>query len=190
MSSVLERFMPLPDVLADIPPVATSATSATAEAQAPDASAPGVSLDALHAATGTDWPEIQDRPEAVRALARLLAIEAQRQRGERPEHYRRPVLCRSCGPVWLWESAPPVLLACPWCLTDHHGARVPRPLVCCATCDRFIPSETEPAAGLGRCRGNAPATQTGPALWAHAVRTCPSWCPPDGCAPDFPEQRM
>lgn len=87
----------------------------------------GPSLATLRAAAGDEWPLIADNPAAITALSRLLQTAAQRDRGERPEHYTRPAHCGTCGDIWLWDGAPARLLACPWCLATAAGATIPRP---------------------------------------------------------------
>lgn len=137
---------------------------------APGSTWRGFALADLQAAAGADWPEIADRPKALDALAFLLRVRARRDRGELPKHYTRPALCLSCGPVWLWEGAPALVIACPWCLAPPACGAVPRPPVQCGTCRHFEPSKTDPAAGLGSCR-------IAPALWPNAPRTCGAWRP-------------
>jgi hypothetical protein len=87
----------------------------------------GFTAGALQAAAGEDWPEVATRPEALAALALLLRTQAQRDRGERPEHYNGQALCETCGPVWIYDREPGPLLACPWCLATKSGTPVPRP---------------------------------------------------------------
>jgi hypothetical protein len=83
----------------------------------------------LQAAAGEDWPEVATRADALAALALLLRTQAQRDRGEIPEHYTSVALCRTCGPVWLFEGEPGPVVACPWCLATKPGAPVPRPIL-------------------------------------------------------------
>ncbi|SDX64044.1 hypothetical protein [Thiocapsa roseopersicina] len=87
----------------------------------------GFTAGALQAAAGEDWPEVATRPEVLAALALLLRTQAQRDRGERPEHYNGIALCETCGPIWIYDRAPGPLLACPWCMATKPGAPVPRP---------------------------------------------------------------
>lgn len=135
----------------------------------------GLTLADLQAAAGTDWPEIEHRPESVDALARLLRTHEQRRRGLRPDGYTRPALCATCGPVWLWPGCPARVLACPWCLTLPDGAAIPRPPVRCRTCNHFTPSTSEPAAALGSCKVNARASRIPPALFPNAAHPCGDW---------------
>jgi hypothetical protein len=136
----------------------------------------GFTLVELQTAAGEDWPDIMDRPEALQAFALLRRTRAQRDRGERPEHYTRPALCAACGPVWLWEPGSPRVVACPWCLCPPPaGVKIPRPPVRCGACSHFVPSTTSPEAGLGRCRIEAPASLKPPALWPQVRRPCGAW---------------
>lgn len=136
----------------------------------------GFTLPDLATAAGEDWPEIMNRPVALQAFALLLRTHAQRDRGERPEHYTRPALCATCGPVWLWEPGPARVVACPWCLCPPPaGVKIPRPPVRCGACGHFEPSPTSPGAGLGRCSIAAPASLRPPALWPGLRRQCDAW---------------
>lgn len=143
----------------------------------------GFSLADLQSAAGEDWPDIKSRPGALKALVALLRTSAQRERGERPDHYTNPVLCANCGPVWLFPGAPKLLHGCPWCLGGHSRADIPRPAVRCGTCRHFNQSKTTPAAGLGQCRIDAPGSHCGPALWPKAERICGAWRPRPPCNP-------
>lgn len=87
----------------------------------------GLTAGELQAAAGEDWPEVATRPEALACLALLLRTQAQRDRGEIPEHYTRPTVCRTCGPVWLFEGDRGQPIACPWCLATKPGVTLPRP---------------------------------------------------------------
>ena len=80
----------------------------------------------LRDAAGEDWPEIEDRPAALDALALLLEAKGRRDRGELPAHYTTQSLCAICGPVYLWAGAPARVLACPFCLAPGR-ADFPRP---------------------------------------------------------------
>ncbi len=139
----------------------------------------GLTLAALQDAAGEDWPEIADRPAALAALARLLPIQAQRDRGELPRSYTRPVLCLTCGPVWLWEGAPARLIACPWCLTAWGFRSIPRPLVHCGCCTHFRHSETSPESGLGLCGIASKKSKRTPGHWPKVAHACGAWRPID-----------
>ncbi|MBK1619989.1 hypothetical protein CKO42_16385 [Lamprobacter modestohalophilus] len=58
---------------------------------------------------------------------------------------------------------------------SHH--QTPTPKVCCRDCRHFVASSTSPAAGLGRCSINAPASNRAPALWPAALHHCRDWRP-------------
>jgi hypothetical protein len=87
----------------------------------------GFTAGALQTAAGEDWPEVATRPEALAALALLLRTQAERDRGEIPEHYTRAALCRTCGRVGLFEGDPGQTIACPWCMATKRGVTIPRP---------------------------------------------------------------
>ncbi|MGB5833275.1 MAG: hypothetical protein WBG92_14950 [Thiohalocapsa sp.] len=87
----------------------------------------GFTIAELCTAASDDWPLLQANPAALDAFALALEIRAQRERGERPEHYTQAVTCNGCGPVWLWEDAPATVAACPWCLNRAGGKPVPVP---------------------------------------------------------------
>ena len=73
----------------------------------------GFSLADLQTAAGEDWPDIKGEPGALKALVALLRTSAQRERGERPDHYTTPVLCANCGPVWLFPGSPKLVAGPP-----------------------------------------------------------------------------
>lgn len=145
----------------------------------PAAGAPelqGFELPEIQTAAGSDWPEIANRPDALSAFAFLLRTRAQRERGEVPEHYTRPALCASCGPVWLWDGSPSRVLACPWCIAaPPQGVEVPRPPVRCGRCARFEPHPSEPESP-GRCEIEAPASAAAE-LFPDIPRICGAWRP-------------
>lgn len=59
----------------------------------------------------------------LRALDRGMIMD----RGIAPDGYMQAAHCDGCGPVWLWQGAPPRILACPWCFRRKAGKALPRP---------------------------------------------------------------
>jgi hypothetical protein len=59
---------------------------------------------------------------------RLLAERAQVAAGQRPAGFTKAATCSGCGRVWLWPSAPPEVIACPWCFRRKAGMPIPRPV--------------------------------------------------------------
>ena len=90
----------------------------------PESTYHGFTLAELEKEAAEDWPDIRDDPEQLKAFGHALATTRSRQRGERPEHYTKAAECAHCGAVWLWDSAPSKVEACPWCLTQHCDARI------------------------------------------------------------------
>ena len=137
----------------------------------------GYTVANLQAAAGADWPEIASDPAALDALAFLLLVRTQRLRGDCPTHYTAPALCEHCGPVWIWEGGPARMIACPWCEVTARKIDIPRPAFPCGRCREFEPSASSPAAGVGRCRIKARASERGEALWPGVERVCREWRP-------------
>jgi hypothetical protein len=117
----------------------------------------GLTAGDLHAAAGQDWPEIAENPAALAALALLLRTQAQRDRGEIPEHYTSAALCQTCGPVWIYAREPGLLLACPWCMATTPGAPVPRPSL-----DEFKPDDPPARARCGAAEMSLRADRPSP----------------------------
>jgi len=83
------------------------------------------SLDRIRKMAGSDWTDVSNDPEQLRAFADLLAIEDMRHRGIAPDHYASTTECKHCGPVPIWEGCPSEVLGCPWCFNRHKGLPVP-----------------------------------------------------------------
>jgi len=92
----------------------------------------GLNLDPAEAwkELGPDRDALQrGEISAVEVQAFCLALECSRTRaaGQRPSHYTKRAVCAACGPVWLWEGAPPQVLGCPWCFNRSNGLPIPKP---------------------------------------------------------------
>ncbi len=83
------------------------------------------SLQKIEQKAGSDWDEIANDPEQLRAFAELLMIGDMRQKGIRPDHYTNTTECKHCGTVPIWESCPPQVDGCPWCFNRHKGLPMP-----------------------------------------------------------------
>jgi hypothetical protein len=83
----------------------------------------------------------------VRGLERDERMAA----GRLPPGWDFAATCEGCGPVWLPEGSPPLVIACPWCWHRKAGTTLPRPPVSCGECRHFLPDAINPEAGIGRC---------------------------------------
>lgn len=128
--------------------------------------------DPIEKAAGPDWLYLQAHPDELETFRRAVAVAAIREAGERPPHYTRVVLCEHCGPVWLWESAPPRVLGCPWCLNEERY--FPRPPVRCGICRYFTANPNSPTAGVGNCASVKPPRHV-PRPGTELI--CPHWRP-------------
>ena len=84
------------------------------------------SLEEIKQKAGSDWDEIADDPEQLRAFAELLMIGEMRERGIVPDHYTSTTTCKHCGPVPIWEGCPPKVLGCPWCFNRIKRLPIPK----------------------------------------------------------------
>jgi hypothetical protein len=82
----------------------------------------------LQAAAGDDWPDIQDDPEALDALAKAIQTRRMRERGEVPPHYTSTTTCKHCGAVPIFEGSSGRVEGCPWCLNRGAGLPLPKAL--------------------------------------------------------------
>lgn len=87
----------------------------------------GFTLAELEAEAAYDWQDIQHDPEQLEVFAHAIQTRRMRESGLRPAHYTKAAECTHCGPVWLWEDAPDVVMGCPWCFVRVAGKLVPRP---------------------------------------------------------------
>ena len=62
---------------------------------------------------GSDWDEIANDPEQLKAFAELLMIGEMREKGIVPDHYIAETKCEHCGTVPIWEGCPPQVNGCP-----------------------------------------------------------------------------
>ena len=83
------------------------------------------SLEEIKRKAGSDWDEIADDPEQLRAFAELLMIEDMRHRGIVPDHYTATTNCMHCGPVPIFEGNWPESDGCPWCFNRLQGLPMP-----------------------------------------------------------------
>ncbi len=83
------------------------------------------SLEEIKRKAGTDWDEIANDPEQLKAFAELLMIGDMRHRGIVPDHYTATINCKHCGPVPIFEGCWPESDACPWCFNRLAGLSMP-----------------------------------------------------------------
>ena len=83
------------------------------------------SLEEIKQKAGSDWDEIGNDPEQLRAFAELLMIGEMREKGITPYHYTSETECKNCGPVPIWPGCPPQVNGCPWCLNRLAGLPMP-----------------------------------------------------------------
>ena len=102
----------------------TALEKPTAERTAQDH---GLTLADLKQAAGPDWPEIENDPATLEALARAIQTRRMRERGEVPPHYTSTTSCAHCGPVPIFPGASERVLGCPWCFNRIRRLPVPRP---------------------------------------------------------------
>ncbi len=87
----------------------------------------GLTLADLTLSAGLDWPEIENDPATLEALARAIQTRRMRERGEVPPHYTSTTSCAHCGPVPIFLGASERVLGCPWCFNRIRRLPVPRP---------------------------------------------------------------
>ncbi len=83
------------------------------------------SLEEIKRKAGSDWDEIADDPEQLKAFAELLMIGEMRERGIVPDHYTAETNCARCGTVSIWPGCPPQVDGCPWCFNRLKGLSIP-----------------------------------------------------------------
>ena len=83
------------------------------------------SLEEIKQKAGSDWDEIANDPEQLKAYAELLMIGEMREKGITPDHYTSETECKHCGPVPIWSDCPPQVDGCPWCLNRRKGLPIP-----------------------------------------------------------------
>jgi len=81
----------------------------------------------LKDAAGEDWEWIQDNAEALTSLRYSVRTKRMREQGTVPSDYTASTICRSCGPVPIFEGNPAQVDGCPWCLNRVSGKPIPRP---------------------------------------------------------------
>ena len=65
--------------------------------------------------------------EQLRVYIDAVVERRTRDQGDVPRHYTATTYCRGCGPVWIFEGAPPEVSGCPWCWNRANGRQIPRP---------------------------------------------------------------
>lgn len=110
------------------------------------------------------------------ALIRWLHTLAENERmreGIPPPGWTQASYCHHCGPVKLWQGAPPRVLGCPWCHVRRAGGTVlPRPAVTCATCAHQQHQTDTSEAGMQSC------CKAGHGLhFANVQHVCADWRP-------------
>ncbi len=83
------------------------------------------SLEEIKRKAGSDWDEIANDPEQLKAFAELLMIAAMREKGIVPDHYTATTECSGCGTVPIFEGVPESVGACPWCFNRLKGLPMP-----------------------------------------------------------------
>ena len=83
------------------------------------------SLEWIREMAGSDWIDVSNDPEQLKAFADLLAIEDMRHRGIAPDHYTSTTTCKHCGPVPIWNGCPAAVQSCPWCFNRIKGLPIP-----------------------------------------------------------------
>ena len=109
--------------------------------------------------------------EGLRRWLHVLDENRRMRQGLTPPGWMQASYCRRCGPVLLWQGAPPVVLGCPWCHMRRIGGHLPRPAVTCATCAHQQRRADTSTAGMHGCaKGNA-------LHHAHQQHVCADWAP-------------
>lgn len=103
------------------------------------------------------------------AVAYAEKIQAIREQGRVPDSYTATTFCEQCGPVFIFESAPPRVIACPWCFNRARGLPIPRPKVSCASCALWRPDPGE--------RGALVSCEHAKAQYPYEKRPCAFWHP-------------
>ncbi len=101
----------------------TALEKSTAERIAQDH---GLTLADLQQAAGPDWPEIENDPATLEALARAIQTRRMRERGEVPSNYTSTTVCAHCGAVPIYPGVAERVLGCPWCFSRLKGLPVPK----------------------------------------------------------------
>ena len=81
--------------------------------------------------------------QAIEYAERVAAI---REQSKVPSSYTATTFCEQCGPVFIFESAPPRVTACPWCHNRARNLPIPCPPVTCASCRHWRRDLAEPYA--------------------------------------------
>ncbi len=87
----------------------------------------GLPLADLKQTAGPNWPEIENDPATLEALANSITIRRMRERGEVPSHYTVTTVCAHCGPVPIFAGVAERVLGCPWCFNRVKGLPMPKP---------------------------------------------------------------
>lgn len=76
---------------------------------------------------GEDWAWIRADSEALASLKYAVRTKRMREHGMVPPDYTASTICRSCGPVPIFQGSPAQVDGCPWCLNRVSGKLIPRP---------------------------------------------------------------
>ena len=87
----------------------------------------------------------------LRRWLHVLDENARMRQGMDPPGWTQASYCHRCGPVLLWQGAPPVVLGCPWCHVRRAGGHLPRPAITCATCTHQQLQRDTSEAGMHGC---------------------------------------
>ena len=87
----------------------------------------------------------------LRRWLHALDENARMRQGMAPPGWTQASHCRRCGPVLLWQGAPPAVLGCPWCHVRRAGGHLPRPAITCAACAHRVLRTDTSAAGMHDC---------------------------------------
>ena len=127
----------------------------------------GLTAADLHPDNGCDLLD----DAGLRRWLHVLAENERMREGIAPPGWVQASYCRRCGPVRLWQGAPPVVLGCPWCHVRRAGGTVPRPAVTCAACTHQQQQPNTSAAGMHGCtRGHG-------LHFANEQHACDDWRP-------------
>lgn len=193
MNDLLSELLEAPpSAIPAIPAIRPNPEAAgIAESQESQAPSPAVDLDQVRARLMVLAEDEYLPPELVQSISSadlqacvdsselelrgfLHSVRRQRSIGEgqRPYEYTAAAYCEGCGPVWLWEGAPSLVKACPWCFRKKAGKRIPRPPVRCADCLHQTPDPINPRDGIGTCAIGACQHE---ALFPQMERSCGDW---------------
>ena len=110
-------------------------------------------------------------PEGLARWVQVLAENERMREGIAPPGWTQASYCHHCGPVKLWQGAPPQVLGCSWCHIRRAGGTVARPAVTCATCMHMRRLPQTSRAGMLSCKAGRGLH------FAHTEHLCDAWRP-------------